>query len=260
MTPDFKVEVDTSRFDRGLRIAMTQTSRDIIEMINARMFYVLLRIFVLVPPKNIKAKQDEVSRYLGDFVGGQVKDKRTGKFKGKGRSLRRVHLVINARLGKMGQPGLYGELMKRVSGKFWRSAVNSVGYLKSGPLKAIKRISRNFSQYGYSAKRVKGKRLARVSANGALLRIADQYEIAAADRANVANFRGSQGYAHNASQGWDPMAVANWRVGVKSGQEGNVSAAYQPAIQKAFDDETAEMEKHLRAVGQDIESAFNEQK
>ena len=239
------VEVDTRRFDEAVRSMLKDSKRDIRDFLNNRLFFVLLRVFVLTPPKNIQQERTRVSNYLGAWIvekdkSGRYfekKSKKTGKRLGRNRVLKRVNLIINARLGKMGQPGIQGKLMSKVSGKFFRGAVNSVGYLKSVSLRAIRRLSPGFVQFGNSAKGRAG--------NSALIATAKQY---GGEMRNVGVFRGAQADVHKAEAMFNPRASARMKIGLADDQSGKVDAIMQPVIQKALNDEAAEMESHISGL------------
>lgn len=249
------VEVDTKRFDAAVRSMLRDSKRDIRDFLNNRLFFVLLRVFVLTPPKNIQQERTRVSNYLGAWIvekdkSGRYfekKSKKTGKKLGRNRVLKRVNLIVNARLGKMGQPGLSGKLMAKVSGKFWRGAVNSVGYLKSVSLKAIKHLSPGFAQFGFAEKKNKktGVTLPRRAGNAALIATAKQYD---AEMRNVGLFKGVTSITHKAEAMFNARASARLRIGLADDQSGRVDAIMQPVIQKALNDEAAEMEAHMAGL------------
>ena len=239
------VEVDTRRFDEAVRSMLRDSKKDIRDFLNNRLFFVLLRVFVLTPPKNIQQERTRVSNYLGQFIApkdehGRLtirKSKKTGKQLGKSRSLRRVHLIVNSRLGKLGMEGIQGKMMKTISGKFWRGAVNSVGYLKSVSLRAIRRLSPGFVQFGNSAKGRAG--------NSALIATAKQYD---GEMRNVGVFRGAQADVNKAEAMFNPRASARMKIGLADDQSGKVDAIMQPVIQKALNDEAAEMESRMAGI------------
>ena len=107
------VEVDTSRFDRAVKIGLEQTTRSMAEFMRARMFFLLVRMFVLMPPRNVQTQRVRIANYLGQTLGDiNSVSKKTGKRLGKTRLLRRVHLIVQARNAKEGKIGLHGATMR----------------------------------------------------------------------------------------------------------------------------------------------------
>lgn len=249
------VEVDTKRFDEAVRVMLRDSKKDIRDFLNNRLFFVLLRVFVLTPPKNIQQERTRVSNYLGQWMVMkdpegrfiEKKSKKTGKRLGRNRVLKRVNLIVNKRLGALGGKGIYGRQMREVSGKFWRSAVNSVGYLKSVSLRAIKHLSPGFAQFGYAERKNKktGELMKGRSANAALLATAKQYE---AETRNVGLFKGVTSITHKAEAMFNARASARLRIGLADGEAPKVDAIMLPVIQKALDDEAKEMESQVAGL------------
>ena len=108
--------VDSSKFDAAMKQYLLTTSRDLHKAINSRFFYLMVRLFVLVPPKSPGQERRRISDYLGTPVGDiNRKSKKTGKRVGKSRILRRVHLIAQSKEFKGGRKGLYGEAMKEAA-------------------------------------------------------------------------------------------------------------------------------------------------
>lgn len=130
MRPAVHMEVDTSRFDAALKEYLLSTKRDLHKAINARFFYLMVRLFVLVPPKSPGQERRRIADYFGTPLGDiNRKDRKSGKKVGRSRIFRRVHLIAQARNQKQGGRGLYGERMKDAASELMRKAMGSVGYL-----------------------------------------------------------------------------------------------------------------------------------
>ncbi|MFZ9345476.1 MAG: hypothetical protein ACO268_10050, partial [Opitutales bacterium] len=124
------MEVDTSRFDAALKQYLLTTRRDLHKAINARFFYLMVRLFVLVPPRSPGQERRRISDYLGKPLGDiNRKSKKTGKRIGRSRLLRRVHLIVQAKEAKAGRRGLYGEEMKTMASAFMRKSIASPTHL-----------------------------------------------------------------------------------------------------------------------------------
>ena len=246
MRPVVSMTVDTSRFDEALKTYLLSTKRDLHKAINARFFFLMVRLFVLIPPRSPGQERRRISDYLGTPVGDiNRKDRKTGKRVGKSRLLRRVHLIAQSKETKAGRRGLYGEEMKRAASAFMRKALGSVGYLRSMVVKGIRVYNRGFSQF-QSAKRkplVKpaGYKPPRKT-NAALLSLANQYGL---PEENVAVHKGTKARGYEAIPGWNPTASLTMTAGIANNQYGRVAGIYNPAMQRALDDELKELEAHM---------------
>lgn len=246
MRPVVYMDVDTTRFDEAVKRYLLTTRRDLHKAINSRFFYLMVRLFVLVPPKSPGQERRRISDYLAKPVGDiNRKDAKTGRRVGRSRILRRVHLIAQARQAREGGRGLYGERMKNAASELMRKAIGSVGYLRSMVVKGIRVYNRGFSQF-QSAKRkplVKpaGYRPPRKT-NAALVALANQYGL---PEENVAVHKGTRARGYEAVPGWNPTASITMTAGIADNQAGRVQGIYNPAMQRALDDERAELEAHM---------------
>lgn len=246
MRPVVYMDVDTTRFDEAMRRYLSTTKRDLHKAINSRFFFLLVRLFVLVPPKSPGQERRRIADYLGTPVGDiNRRDRKTGKRVGRSRILRRVHLIAQARQQKQRGRGLYGARMKNAASELMRKAIGSVGYLRSMVVKGIRVYNRGFSQF-QSAKRkplVKpaGYRPPRQT-NAALVALANQYGL---PEENVAVHKGTRARGYEASPGWNPTAAITMTAGIADDQVGRVQGIYNPAMQRALNDELAELEAHM---------------
>ena len=244
MRPVVNMTVDSSRFDAAMKAYLLSTSRDLHKAINARFFFLMVRLFVLVPPKSPGQERRRIADYLGKPLGDvNRKSKKTGKRIGKSRLLRRVHLIAQAREAKAGRRGLYGEEMKAAA--LMRKAIGSVGYLRSGVVKVIRIYNRGFTQFqspkwkplskpaGYKAPK---------KTNAALVALANQYGL---PEENVAVHKGTKARGIQAVPGFNPTASVVMTAGVADNQYNRVSAIYNTAMQKAMDDELIELTSHM---------------
>lgn len=240
------MDVDTSRFDEAVKRYLSTTRRDLDKAINARFFYLLVRLFVLVPPKSPAQERRRIGDYLYASVGDiNRKDAKTGRRVGRSRILRRVHLIAQARQAREGGRGLYGERMKNAASELMRKALGSVGYLRSMVVKGIRVYNRGFAQFE-SAKRKKLKKPSTAKrippTNKALVALANQYGL---PEENVAVHKGTRARGYEAVPGWNPTASITMTAGIADNQVGRVQGIYNPAMQRALDDERAELEAHM---------------
>lgn len=246
MRPVVYMDVDTTRFDEAVKRYLLTTRRDLHKAINSRFFYLMVRLFVLVPPKSPGQERRRIGDYLAKPVGDiNRKDAKTGRRVGRSRILRRVHLIAQARQAKEGGRYLYGKRMKDAASELMRKAIGSVGYLRSAVVKSIRIYNRGFTQF----QSAKWKPLVKPAGykppkktNAALVALANQYGL---PEENVAVHRGTVAHGLQATPGWNPTAFVSMRTGIADNQVGRVQGIYNPAMQKALDDERAELEAHM---------------
>ena len=238
------IDIETEKFNAVMKRWLVTSSRELSVAVNARMAFLLMRMFVLIPPHRVQQKRDEIRTYLNQPIGDRRMDKKTGKKVGKARMLRRVHLIAQARAKGTGKQGLYGETMAKAAAALRRKAIGSVGYLKSGLIPAIRKFQGHFTQFGGSSKKSKGKQ---ISGNAAFMRLVREYG-GLEGTGNVAKHRGSKtdvwlakpGFGGSKSEAW-----ASISVGIADGQVAKVNEIYTTAATRAFRDEREEMERHL---------------
>jgi len=252
------VTVDTTEFHAAMREYLTLTRSTLAEATNRRLFFLLARVFVLLKPQQLQAFRNKVRDYLNEPIGERRFDKATGKKVGRGRVLRRVHLIVQAKQKKAGGKGLYGEEMKTEAAKFRRQAIGSVGYMKSGVAKAIKQLRGSFTQFGRQEKiKLQPGQVRRssreIDGNAALIKLANEY---GTSMDNVGIHKGAKAYTTKAQPGINPQAIADIAWNIKDGQSENVSAVVNPAFQRAFDDEATEMKAEIARRMQDLSNQF----
>lgn len=238
------VTIEAEKFNEVMKRWLVTTSRELSVAVNARMAFLLMRMFVLIPPHRVQQKRDEIRTYFHQPIGDRRKDKKTGKAVGRARQLRRVHLIAQARNAKAGKPGLYGEDMAKAAASLRRKAVGSVGYLKSGLIGAIRKFQGHFTQFGGSTKKSGGKQ---ISGNAAFMRLVDQYG-GMQGTGNVAKHRGAKFEVWTAKPGLSGSKTEAWMrvsIGIADDQVQKVDAIYATAATRAFRDEREEMERHL---------------
>ncbi len=256
MTPI--VQVDKAAFDRAMLLLAKHSKRGVADAINSRLFFILVRMLVLLPPRSMRERRQMIRTYLNAPVSQQRKSPPKS---GKNHQFQRVHLIAQAMNRNKpfelkglpsGSRGLYGERMKAAAAIVRRRAIGSVGYIKSGVLKAIRRISPGFTAAGATrrGKSADGKRVDRViKANGAYVELARQYGV---EIENVGSHRGNNARASKAQDGVNPTASARVVAGVADGQEATVDGIYSQTGSRVMADETAEMDRMLRATFGDI--------
>lgn len=233
MTPT--VTVDTRNFQLAWRRYLASTSRSLPQAINARMFFVLVRAYLILPPKSPVLQR----RKLRDDLNQLVKPRNNSN-----REVRKLYAIANS--GK--RPGLYGKRMALAAGKIMARAIGGVGYLRAITVGGIKRFQ-SFRQFG--TKRLKTGKYS--GANKAAVALASKYDT---QKESVAIYRNSNAKAigFKAQNGFSPVASIQLsgssapRIG-STGQ--NVLAQ---AFIKSFADEAVELEQYLLAKL--VEDAF----
>ena len=244
--------IESQKFAEVMKRWLAGTSRELSVAINARMSFLLMRIFALLQPQRVQEKRTQIRSYMQTPIGDRRVDKKTGKMVGKGRMLKRVHLIAQAQARKAGKKGLYGQEMRKAAGSLQRRAIGSVGYLKSALITAIRRFNGHFTQYG-GQKKVKGK-LVQVNPNMAFMRMMAGYGMPG-DLGNVAAHKGAKASTYPAKPRIDPTAMAVLTIGLDGSQTPKVEAMYQQAAARAMQDERIEME---RVIADRLQAAAEE--
>ena len=135
--------------------------------------------------------------------------------------------------------------MKKAASALMRKAIGSVGYLRSGVVKVIRIYNKGFTQF----QSPKWKPLSKPAGykkpkktNAALVSLANQYGL---PEENVAIHKGTVAHGLQAVPGWNPHAFVSMRTGISDNQYNRVSEIYNTAMQRAMDDETAELINHM---------------
>ena len=253
-----QIKIDMTEFNAAMREYAVSSSRELSQIINSRMFYVLARAFLLLRPASPQGERNRIRDYLREPIGDVNKiSRKTGKKLGKTRLLRRVHLITQARNKKAGNKGLYGADMKKAAAKFMRASISSVGYLAAPVAKAIKKLQGHFSQFGGTAGSVGGVRP--YAANKALVALAEEYGIG--DRSNVGLHKFTYSFVKKAEPGLNPRAVSDMALVINDpAQIPNVESRYNTAFAKAFADERTEMARHVAHKMQQLANRHNTEK
>lgn len=261
MTPT--IQIDSSQFRQAVNEALRETSQELSQAINARMFFLLLRLYTLLPTHDIPEKKRQIRTRLSKLVGQPRINKKTGKPVSRSKQLKSVHLIAQALNKRKGLKGLYGDEMKKAASSLLRRSIGSVGYLKSSVVKAMKIVNGHFTQFGSKPKRG-GKASAaagdaelvnysKSKANAALLRINAEYGGLAVG--NVSMFKGAKATATKALPGINPISKFGLTIGLGEGQLGRVQAIYGAAANRAMADEVQSIRRHLAAKVQEVADA-----
>lgn len=257
------VAFDKSQWDKALLEIAKETKGTLADLCNKSLYFVLVRAFAALDPKDPAAERAKNKAYLNTVLAVKIRvaatGRKAGKFvtRGAKHSLRRVHLIAQARLKKRGEKPLnprvlkagFDDAMKAETGPIRRSAIGAVGYLKGALVKAISTLSKStgfgsFAQFGFGAK-LKGGVVMReeVKANAFLASIASQYGLTTGN-VGVHKHTRSAAKPAKASQ-WNPVAEVSFSFGVHDAGKAGAESRYNAALARGFADELGEKMKRL---------------
>ncbi len=256
-------KIETEAFQRSLRQWASTTTRELSKALNARLFYMMLRFYALIPPMQVAAARQKVRVYLNTVLSARTRTLKSGKIKSRParQQLNRAILIAQARRKKAGLAPFipseegFADKMSKAAAKIRRSGISGQGYLKSSVVKVLKALNGGFAQWGFAAKSggkgSLGLTKPAVPPNAALAKIGAEYGLDAS-AGNVGVFKNSKGAVQLATPGVNPAAVASLNIGLIDGNDAKVAAVMNPALSRAIADERAEMDRYLTAVAQDI--------
>lgn len=143
--------MDRREFRETLKQYRNHTKRDLATILNTKGFYIARGCARETPKADIAQMNAEIGVQAMALVRHQ-KGPRAGMHM-RGNSARiyaqgstvnapLLALIINARRGRAGQPGLYGAAMRQEMGKVLTARARSIAFIKSGWLPAIKVLAR----------------------------------------------------------------------------------------------------------------------
>ena len=222
------VSVDTRNFEIAFRLYLAHSSRTLPKAINARMFFVLLRTYLILGPKEPAAVRKRYAESLMQMVRAKG---------GKQREVQKIYAIINSKR----HPGLYGKEMSEAVRKLRARTLGGVGYLKSVIVRGIRKFQ-GFRQFG--TKRVKSGKYG--GANKAAISLAAQYDH---KLQSVAIYRRSnpKAIANKAVDGFMPVARCQLQAEGPPRIGSNGQRILNKAVIEALQDEQVEMVNYLRA-------------
>lgn len=233
------ITIDTRQFKAALKERAQNMTRSIPDELNQRLINIVGRAYDKIKPLpgSEQSARTRVRSYLNEQLTQRFTIRKTGKNKGKFRKkgsranqLVRANLIIQARRKKLGLKGLYGAEMRDAEGRFKQAAQIGVGSLKLPLLGIIRKLNplvkfkSAFSRTGT----VRPK-------TGFVSRIATWP---------------TSGYGASvkpAVEGW--RSHVSWRMywGNVPGVPRKIRRMIEPFLQRAVDEETAEMRRHTAA-------------
>lgn len=246
------ITVDTTNFDLAWSRYLALTKRSLPKVVNARMFFILVRAYLILPPKSPVAARQKARASLMSMV--QTR-------KNPGRQVPLLYAIVNSgrggtstsvsnRTGKTlsfkSDRGLYGPKMKVAAAKVMARTLGGVGYLRALVVKGIRGFQ-SFRQFG-TKKIATGKY---GNPNKAAVSLAAKYDT---QLQSVAIYRRSSNRPHTvkATDGKRPTAIA-----ILSGNEipqinSEGKRILEDAFKRSLADETEEINQYLTAkLGED---------
>lgn len=223
------LKIDTAPFMQAVREYVLQSNKELAAELNRRMFYVILRAFVLLEPHSISAARSKARAYLEEVK--QVATRIGARVRSAKNPLKRIDLIAQARRIANNKKALTQSEIGAGKGKkgvstIRRRGIQGQGYIKSSLARALQSLSklnlnRSFSQFGRAAK--VSKRTGQVTKpeqapNSALVGIAAEYglTIPAGTQSNVGVFRGTKARVTGAKPGLNPTVTAEMEGFVNS--------------------------------------------
>lgn len=208
-----------------MRAYLPTTRRDRAEIVNQRGLNVAGRTYDLIPPSSgagVPAKRGQIKAYMNQPVATRLRPLKKGGFRKKEpkrNTLRRVHLIIQARRRRRGLKGLYGAKMRTAAAGLSRHAQVSVGFLKSIFLPIIRGLN-------------------------PLVR----FKFPFAKTSNISRWPNSAGHGIATPAIPGPNCTVTLRMGVrmKLGDNAKAIGIVESNLQRAVHAEAAELNRHVR--------------
>jgi hypothetical protein len=282
------VTTNLPAFQAALREWAATTTRELSRALPMRLFYLLLRVYVLLAPQYPAAARAAARSYLNQVLSERFRTLKSGKrkLKGKAKRLMRVMLIAQSIRIKRGLKAVtprdedFAEVMKANIAKLRRRG-QAQGYIKAAVVKALRALNMktlgvSFTQFGTRV--VTGKRsgesgfsrnvphqvggvnkviLTRreVPPNAALAQIAADYGLV--NPGNVGVFKSAKGEVSLSGPSFTPFAAAELNIKVRNGEDGEAQARLAVAINRALADETAAIRAHMAAKAQEVANAYS---
>jgi hypothetical protein len=254
------VSVDTTEFQKALKLWMVNSKRELANALNMRMKYVQMRALLITPPRNPQTRRNQVRDQMNRVIeerGRMVTRSKSPGWKrwGRSRQYRYANMVAAVRQGK---PGIGAgrprseipKLLSEAAAKVRRGAIGSVGYLKAVIVLMLRGISGGrFTQFGGVINGKSKTKRVDVPVNTALVALAGQYQH---EMANVGVHKRAKVDTHLAVPGINPVAESFASFGAKDlpnlGGPAKAEAIMQASFTQAFEDERKEMLQHIEAT------------
>ncbi len=131
------LDFDRRLLREGIQARTDTCEKELPAIINQTAANVVARAVAMLPPQDAQRKRWEIKQYLSRQMTSRVSlNKGTGRIRtrrkvARNNQLQLVHLIVQSNRRKAGLPGLYGDAMRRASGKFKHRAEVSAGFAKA---------------------------------------------------------------------------------------------------------------------------------
>ena len=225
MTPI--MNLDSTRFQSALKAYMLSSSRTLADVVNSRMFFLLIRTYMNLGPRSPRNSKKEVRQRLESLVDSN------------GKSSKLVYLLANQLVQQKGQTRKKNaEALKKAVSKIRKSQINGVGFMRSVIERGIRKFKGKKSDNRWGAK-PKGPS----EANS----LFSQYQAVKKETFVFPSYR-SKGNATptEARNGINPTAQVQFICESETRLRGILPNAFNQAMSKAILGETIEMETRLK--------------
>lgn len=239
--------IDASRLQAAIREHLKLTSRSTADALNARMQAVLMRTYMLLPPRDPQAERNRLKAELTRELEQRGRVLQTGRGKGqfkrwgKSRQYQFRHRLVQAKERFSGSD--MGKKIKRAAGRMLRTRLSAVGYVKGLCIYALRQINGGrFSQFGGT----RGKSaVAQWRPNAMMVRLAAEYNHAVSGNVAV-NPKGYRGSVRPAVDGAiSPRVTVDVASLATNKTTDRVATLYANAAQQAANHEADELVRHI---------------
>jgi hypothetical protein len=127
---------DQSKFDAALAEYLKVTSRTVTDAINTKAYFIARKALYLTHKASKRAIQDSLGKIITSRR--RMTTRIASLPSGRTADAPLAALIINARRGRAGQPGLHGIAMTRAIADLLNARMRSIAFLKSGWIPAIR--------------------------------------------------------------------------------------------------------------------------
>lgn len=205
--------MDTREFDSTMKRYREFSSRTPEKIVNTKAFYIARRAVIETP----KADKKDIAADLGRFIKSGKKQGRLRLAKGRFHNAPLAALIVNARRGAKGLPGLFGTAMTEAIKVIIGARMRSIAFLKSGWIQSIKAFEPFADKIGAPRTDSSAKQVGQAKGLG----------------------RPAIG------QGWNAKAVLANLAGENRNNKVALSKYGAPALQRAFDAEALSMRQYI---------------
>jgi hypothetical protein len=225
MTPI--MNLDSARFQSALKAYILSSSRTLADVVNSRMFFLLIRTYMHLGPKSPKNSKKEVRQRMEEL------------YESNGKSSKRIYLWANKLVKQKGKTRKENaEALRLAVIKVRRSQLGGIGYLRS----VVQRGIRKF--IGKKSNSKPGSKPKAASDDNSLF---SQYKVVQKESAVFGQNRTkARAMSKLARDGINPVAEVQLVCESETRLRSGLSGAFTKAMSDALLGETIEMETRLK--------------